>query len=325
MTALSRTSVACPGPVPAVRLGRHRPHLRDQQRRRQHPRHRSGDQQGRPGVQGPRGDARRGVFARRRAGLCQQRGANDPRRVRAKERQAHQAGAAEQPAEQHRRRQGRPHRRRHRPRRRRARYHRPGDADAQEVRPGPRPAAQRLCHAGQQICHHRLDPESFSPSSTSRPRQIAWELKLSGGVRPMAIETNPDGSTKRIFAQLSDLNGFAVVDFADRKEAARVELPKTTRQFETDSGREFRAVARHRRHPGQQDPVGDQHPEQRGVRLFARRPEDGRRRSRCRRSSCRATRRSRRWPTGSPSRRTARRSTCPTPGRVRSPRSTSPP
>jgi YVTN family beta-propeller protein len=67
--------------------------------------------------------------------------------------------------------------------------------------------------------------------------QVAWELKLSGGVRPMTIETNPDGSTKRIFAQLSDLNGFAVVDFANRKETARVELPKPARDFETDSGR----------------------------------------------------------------------------------------
>jgi|GraSoiStandDraft_4_1057263.scaffolds.fasta_scaffold307236_1 YVTN family beta-propeller protein len=67
--------------------------------------------------------------------------------------------------------------------------------------------------------------------------QVAWELKLSGGVRPMTIETNPDGSTKRIFAQLSDLNGFAVVDFANRKETARVELPKPSRDFETDSGR----------------------------------------------------------------------------------------
>ena len=67
--------------------------------------------------------------------------------------------------------------------------------------------------------------------------QVAWELKLSGGVRPMTIETNPDGSTKRIFAQLSDLNGFAVVDFANRKETARVELPKPARDFETDAGR----------------------------------------------------------------------------------------
>ena len=67
--------------------------------------------------------------------------------------------------------------------------------------------------------------------------QVAWEAKLSGGVRPMTIETNPDGSTKRIFAQLSDLNGFAVVDFANRKETARIELPKPARDFETDGGR----------------------------------------------------------------------------------------
>jgi YVTN family beta-propeller protein len=67
--------------------------------------------------------------------------------------------------------------------------------------------------------------------------QVAWEAKMSGGVRPMAIEANPDGSTKRIFAQLSDLNGFAVLDFAARKETARIELPKPTRDFETDPGR----------------------------------------------------------------------------------------
>src|SRR5882724_11842858 len=41
-----------------------------------------------------------------------------------------------------------------------------------------------------------------------------WEYLFDAGVRPMTIEANPDGSTKRIFVQLSDLNGFAVVDFA---------------------------------------------------------------------------------------------------------------
>src|SRR5262249_2349474 len=66
---------------------------------------------------------------------------------------------------------------------------------------------------------------------------VAWETKLSGGVRPMAIEANPDGSTKRVFAQLSDLNGFAVVDFAAKKEMARIELPKTKIEFEMDPGR----------------------------------------------------------------------------------------
>jgi len=68
--------------------------------------------------------------------------------------------------------------------------------------------------------------------------QVAWELKLDKGIRPMAIESNPDGSPKRIFAQLSDLNGFAVVDFAARKEVARITLPKATATFETDPGRD---------------------------------------------------------------------------------------
>lgn len=68
--------------------------------------------------------------------------------------------------------------------------------------------------------------------------QVAWEVKLDKGVRPMTIESNPDGSPKRIFAQLSDLNGFAVVDFAARKEVARITLPKTTTTFETDPGRD---------------------------------------------------------------------------------------
>ncbi len=65
----------------------------------------------------------------------------------------------------------------------------------------------------------------------------AWELKLDKGVRPMAIEAAPDGSAKRIFVQLSDLNGFAVVDFAAHKEIARIELPQAKTSFETDAGR----------------------------------------------------------------------------------------
>jgi YVTN family beta-propeller protein len=66
---------------------------------------------------------------------------------------------------------------------------------------------------------------------------VAWELKLDKGIRPMAIEPGPDGSTRRIFVQLSDLNGFAVVDFAARKEVARIELPKAPSEFEYDAGR----------------------------------------------------------------------------------------
>jgi YVTN family beta-propeller protein len=64
-----------------------------------------------------------------------------------------------------------------------------------------------------------------------------WELAFDLGVRPMTIEAAPDGSTKRIFVQISDTNGFAVVDFAARKEIARIKLPQTKTEFETDAGR----------------------------------------------------------------------------------------
>src|SRR5262245_29047962 len=53
-----------------------------------------------------------------------------------------------------------------------------------------------------------------------------WTLQLDKGVRPLAFERNPDGSTKNIFVQLSGFNGFAVVDFATHKETNRIELPK---------------------------------------------------------------------------------------------------
>lgn len=37
--------------------------------------------------------------------------------------------------------------------------------------------------------------------------QTAWVVKFDKAVRPMAFETNPDGSTSRIFVQLSGFNG----------------------------------------------------------------------------------------------------------------------
>jgi len=67
--------------------------------------------------------------------------------------------------------------------------------------------------------------------------EISWVLQLDAGVRPMTIEANEDGSTKRIFAQLSNLNGFAVIDFAKRWEVARIKLPPAPAEFETDSER----------------------------------------------------------------------------------------
>jgi YVTN family beta-propeller protein len=53
----------------------------------------------------------------------------------------------------------------------------------------------------------------------------AWTLDMDLGIRPMAFSQNADGSTRDIFVQLTGLNGFAVIDFAGRKEVRRVSNP----------------------------------------------------------------------------------------------------
>jgi YVTN family beta-propeller protein len=65
---------------------------------------------------------------------------------------------------------------------------------------------------------------------------LAWTLTLSSGIRPMAFIPNPDGSTKDIIVQLSDFHGFAVVDFAARKEVRRITLPDVPGQEKETQG-----------------------------------------------------------------------------------------
>jgi YVTN family beta-propeller protein len=55
--------------------------------------------------------------------------------------------------------------------------------------------------------------------------QPVWELPFDLGVRPIAFERASDGSTSRMFVQLSGYHGFAVVDFNKHKEVARIKLP----------------------------------------------------------------------------------------------------
>jgi YVTN family beta-propeller protein len=55
--------------------------------------------------------------------------------------------------------------------------------------------------------------------------EIAWEKAFDLGVRPMAFERAADGSTSRVFIQLSAYHGFAVVDFKTHEEVARIKLP----------------------------------------------------------------------------------------------------
>jgi YVTN family beta-propeller protein len=59
----------------------------------------------------------------------------------------------------------------------------------------------------------------------AQTEEPAFTIEMDLGIRPMTFNTNPDGSTRWIFVQLTALNGFAVVDFATRKELRRITHP----------------------------------------------------------------------------------------------------
>ena len=60
---------------------------------------------------------------------------------------------------------------------------------------------------------------------SQKTEEPVWTVPMDAGVRPMAFVTNPDKSTKWLLAQLSDFNGFVVIDFATHKEIKRITLP----------------------------------------------------------------------------------------------------
>ena len=59
-----------------------------------------------------------------------------------------------------------------------------------------------------------------------RTEEVAWTVRTREGVRPMMFDTNADGSTKRIFVQLSGFNGFVPIDFATHALGTEVKLPE---------------------------------------------------------------------------------------------------
>ena len=66
-----------------------------------------------------------------------------------------------------------------------------------------------------------------------------WSMPFDNGVRPIAFETNADGSTRRMFVQITNFHGFYVVDFATRREVQRItlpELPKEKQNWDTLQG-----------------------------------------------------------------------------------------
>ncbi|MCI0435157.1 MAG: hypothetical protein L0271_16185 [Gemmatimonadetes bacterium] len=60
----------------------------------------------------------------------------------------------------------------------------------------------------------------------ARTDEPVWSMEFDGGVRPMAFENKPDGSTGRIFVQISDFHGFYVIDFAKREVVRKVTMPE---------------------------------------------------------------------------------------------------
>lgn len=67
----------------------------------------------------------------------------------------------------------------------------------------------------------------------------SWSLFFNNGVRPIGFETKPDGSTRRMFVQITDFHGFYIIDFDQRREVGRVtlpELPKDQQNWDTLQG-----------------------------------------------------------------------------------------
>ena len=112
--------------------------------------------------------------------------------------------------------------------------------------------------------------------------EIAWTIPMEAGVRPICFETNPDGSTKRMFVQLSDFHGFVTVDWKTRQLVDRVKLPEVPvneRHTEGLQGSPSHGIGIA---PGRQDAVGQQQGEQPRLRLLdagseVRRRRQGRR------------------------------------------------
>jgi len=69
-----------------------------------------------------------------------------------------------------------------------------------------------------------------------KTEEILWTVPTREGVRPMTFDTNPDGSTKRIFVQLSGFNGFTTIDFATHKLGEEIKLPEVSKEEKVTEG-----------------------------------------------------------------------------------------
>jgi YVTN family beta-propeller protein len=60
----------------------------------------------------------------------------------------------------------------------------------------------------------------------SATEEIAWTIPMEAGVRPICFEKNADGSTKRMFVELSDFHGFVTIDWGTKQVVDRIKLPE---------------------------------------------------------------------------------------------------
>jgi YVTN family beta-propeller protein len=58
----------------------------------------------------------------------------------------------------------------------------------------------------------------------TKTEEVAWTM-FDEGIRPITFDWNPDGSTRNMYVNVNNYNGFVVVDFANRKELKRIDLP----------------------------------------------------------------------------------------------------
>jgi YVTN family beta-propeller protein len=58
-----------------------------------------------------------------------------------------------------------------------------------------------------------------------KSQEVEFSIPAGGVPRPLVIDANPDRSINRLFVQLSNLHGFAVLDWASRKVTQRIMLP----------------------------------------------------------------------------------------------------
>ena len=93
------------------------------------------------------------------------------------------------------------------------------------------------------LCQNRADAINsvnllMTPLLHDEVKVSAQLLVVFVGVRPMTIESNPDGSAKRVFVQMAAFDGFAVLDFKTHEEVERIPLPNLHTGVDMDPGRE---------------------------------------------------------------------------------------